>query len=542
MRTVFENGVIYYGRYTAGFETCTTMVINDGLIEYIGNDDERRVPRSCNGHGATVVDLKGRSVFPAFIDSHTHLLQFGAAMLKVGLDGCRNLADIRSTIAKAAKRDPNARHILCRGWKQSVTNRQALASMIDDIDPRPIFIDADDLHSAWCSSSALEAMGITRETPDPADGVIHRDEHGNPTGLISEGAVITLVWPFLMALMSKDDKAQCIRAAIKEYHASGYTGVVDMAMDHGCWQLLEDMRKNDHLGLRVSAHWLIVPSGHSHADLAQVQEAIVMRARHNLQNSPDFRIAGIKIICDGVVDSCTAALSKPYLVPPHGSGNLNWQAEALGKVAAKADAAGLQIALHAIGDAAVRLAVDIVEGLGTTGQRHRIEHLEVTHPDDARRLGNLGITASVQPVHSDPSLLGAWPKLLGPERCDWAFAHHEFREHGAQLAIGTDSPTAPYLPLPNFYVAHTRKSARDRHNHSTINQRPGLDIHHVFDAATWGAAYAHFAEKERGSLEVGKMADFVILDGLPPNFAAKALLEARVAETWMDGRKVYPPA
>lgn len=515
------------------------MVINDGLIEYLGNDAGRRIPYLSNEEGAKLIDLKGRSVFPAFVDGHMHLLQFGASLLKVGLDHCRNLNEIRSTIAEAAKSEPNAKRILCRGWRQATTNRKALASMIDDIDPRPIFIDADDLHSEWCSSAALREMGITRDTADPVDGVIHRDKDGNPTGLISEGAVITMVWPYLIGQMSKEDKMGCIRAAIKEYHASGYTSVIEMAMDEGNWDLIQDMHQNGQLGLRVAAHWIIVPTGDEASDLAQVQTAIDMHSKFNLQNSPDLRIAGIKVICDGVIDSCTAALSKPYLVPPHGNGDLNWKEDAVRKVAAKANAAGLQIAMHAIGDAAIHLAINTLEGLGTSGQRHRIEHLELTHPNDAKRLGKLGITASVQPVHSDPSILGAWPELVGRERCDWAFAHREFLEHGAQLAFGTDSPTAPHLPFPNLYVANTRKSSRDQHNHSTINQRQGLDMHQVFGAATWGAAYSCFADKDIGSLEVGKKADFILVDGLQHNFDAKSLLQARIAETWMNGQKVH---
>jgi len=514
------------------------MVINDESIEYLGDDAERRIPGLDNNNTRTI-DLGGRSVFPSFIDSHMHLLQFGASLLKVGLDDCKNIDDIRATIADAAKRIPTAKRILCRGWRQATTNREALASMIDDLDPRPIFIDADDLHSEWCNTAALREMGIDANTPDPVDGSIHKDSDGNPTGLISEGAVITMVWPHLIGLMSVQDKKECIRAAMKEYHASGYTGLVEMAMDDGSWDLLESMRQDGELGQRIAAHWIIVPTGDDVKNLAQVDTAIAMNEKYNLQNSPSFRIAGIKVLCDGVIDSCTAALSKPYLVSPNGTGDFNWTSDALAKVAAKADAANLQIALHAIGDAAITMAINTVEALGTTGRRHRIEHLEVTHPDDAKRLGKLGITASVQPVHSDPSILGAWPELIGPERCGWAFAHREFQDYGAHLAIGTDSPTAPHLPLPNLYVANTRTSARDPHNHSKINQRQGLDMHQVWGAATWGAAYSCFADTITGSLEVGKKADFIVLDGLTKDFDAKVLMKASVAETWMDGNCVY---
>jgi predicted amidohydrolase YtcJ len=537
MRTVFQNGVIYHGRYSSGFKTCSTMVINGQHVEYLGNDAVRRIPQLDD---AKIIDLQGRSVFASFVDGHMHLLQFGASLQKVALDGCRNLEDIRKTIAKAAKLDRHAPRILCRGWRQATTGRSAFASMIDDIDPRPIYIDADDLHSEWCSSSALAEMGITRDTPDPVDGVIHRDMEGNPNGLLSEGAVITLVWPFLIGLMSRKEKMRCVRSATKEYHASGYTSVIEMAMDQGMWELLEEMQAQGPLGIRIAAHWIISPTGDTADDLAQVQTAIEMHGKYNLDTSPDFRIAGIKVICDGVVDSCTAALSKPYLVSPGGLGDPNWKPDALRAVVAEADAAGLQVAMHAIGDAAIHLAINTLESLGTTGRRHRIEHLELTHPDDAKRLGKLGITASMQPVHSDPSILGAWPELIGQERCDWAFPHRDIHEHGAQLAFGTDSPTAPHLPLPNLYVANTRTSAREPHNHSKINSRKGMDMHDVFNAATWGAAYSCFAEKEIGSLEVGKKADFIILEGVDDKVSADALLKANVRETWMNGVKVFP--
>lgn len=516
------------------------MVIKNGLIEYIGDEPERRIPEILeNGQQNEVVDLNGKSVFAAFIDGHMHLLQFGASLVKIGLDDCKDLDEIRTTIGKAARDMPDAKRILCRGWRQASTNRMALASMIDDIDPRPIYIDADDLHSTWCSSPALMEMGIDRNTPDPVGGTIERDADGNPTGLIGEGAVITIVWPFLIGAMSRDEKLECMLTAIREYHASGYTGVVEMAMDAGSWELLEHLHRKGQLTLHLAAHWLITPTTDDAENLAQVQEAIDLHAKYNLQNSPSFRIAGIKLICDGVIDSCTAALSKPYLVSPYGTGDCMWKPPHIDKVVAKADATGLQVALHAIGDAAVHMAVNSLQVLKTQGRRHRIEHLELTHPDDAKRLGKLGITASVQPVHSDPTILKAWPELIGEERCEWAFAHHTFHEHGAQLAIGTDSPTAPHLPFPNMYVANTRHSSRDLKDHSRVNKIPGLDLDLVWSAATWGSAYSCFAENMIGSLEVGKQADLIVVDGLSKRLDAPSLMHAKIDQTRVGGKVVY---
>lgn len=516
------------------------MVINNGLIEYIGNDPGLRIPEPKHERPAShEIDLKGRAVFPSFVDGHMHILPFGSSLARIGLDNCKNIDEIRNTIARGARDMPNAARILCRGWRQASTNRKALASMIDDIDPRPIFIDADDLHSVWCNSAALKEMGVNHDTPDPPGGIIYRDENGDPSGLIAEAAVFTMVVPYLVSVMTREEKLNCILTAIKEYHASGYTGVVEMAMDADVWELLEHLHKNGQLNLRVAAHWLINPLNNDAQNLAQVQEVIDLHAKYNLETSPDFRITGIKLICDGVVDSCTAAVSKPYLVSPYGSGEQLWKRPFVDKVMAMADAAHLQVALHAIGDAAIHMAINALETLGTSGRRHRIEHLELTRPEDAKRLGKLGITASIQPVHSDPSILGAWPELIGEERCGWAFPHHTYHEHGAQLAIGTDSPTAPHQPFPNLYVANTRTSARDLNNQNKINQRPPLDLYLAWSAATWGSAYSCFAENMIGSLEVGKKADFIVVDGLSQVLDAKSLLRAGIVETWMEGRPVY---
>lgn len=209
----------------------------------------------------------------------------------------------------------------------------------------------------------------------------------------------------------------------------------------------------------------------------------------------------------------------------------------LDPVVKKAIEGGLQCALHAIGDQAVHNAVNVLEKYGNHGQRHRIEHLELTAPEDAKRLGQLGITASIQPVHSDPAILRAWPKLLGPERVKRAFAYSDFAEHGAPLAIGSDTPTAPYAPLPNLYVATTRKSARQPHvGDAPVNENFKLELTQAVAAATEGAAYSSFAEGRVGSLEVGKMADFCVVE---MEWAGEELLKAKILGTWFEGNQVY---
>ncbi|EAW14178.1 amidohydrolase [Aspergillus clavatus NRRL 1] len=565
MKTIFTNGLIVRGSGKAQSEPVSCcMIVEDDKIAYIGDEHDEAIALAKQESDVETVDLEQRTVIPGFIDGHMHLLLFGASLSKIDLSHCRNLADIRATIQQAAQERPHAQRLFCRGWMHSMTDGQALASMLDDLDPRPIFIDSKDLHSAWCNRAALAELQVA-DTPDPAGGTIHRDAAGAPSGLLSEAAAVNLVWPHVAAVASAEEKREFVRAAVRAYNAAGYTGVVEMAMDENAWSTLLELRAREPLPLRIAAHWIITPAATVDACLAQVDRAIALHAVHNARTSPDFRIAGIKVICDGVVDACTAALLQPYASGASEAGaeagaGVNcaplWPAEMLRAVVARADAAGLQCALHAIGDATVRLAIDTLEAVGTRGRRHRIEHLELTAADDAARLGALGITASVQPVHADPAILRAWPRLLGEERCARAFAYAEFvrpkeattQAQGqgqrqaqpppppAPLAIGTDAPTAPHLPLRNLYTATTRRSAREPASLETVNPHFRLSLLEAVTAATAGSAYSCFADGFTGSLEAGKKADFAVVDMA---WEAERLLDASVYATYFDGRRVY---
>ncbi|EOA84051.1 uncharacterized protein SETTUDRAFT_21389 [Exserohilum turcica Et28A] len=371
---------------------------------------------------------------------------------------------------------------------------------------------------------------------DPAGGKIERNAQGDATGLLSEACVLSAVWPYLAKVTSPAEKMAALRTAINVYHSTGCTGCIDMAMDEGAWEVILALKSAEGLPLRFAAHWCIVPGDGEEHRLRQVERAIKLSHEFNAETSPDLKIVGIKIICDGVVDACTAALSEPYTLNGHFEGPI-WTPEMLDAVVKKASENGLQCALHAIGDQAIHNAVNVLEKYGKPGQRHRIEHLELTAPEDAKRLGQLGITASIQPVHADPSIFRAWPKLLGPERVKWAFAYSEFAHHGAPLAIGSDTPTAPHPPLPNLYIATTRKSAREPDgDDEPINEHFKLELAQAVIAATEGAAYSSFSEGRIGSLKVGNLADLCVVD---MEWNGEALLKARVAETWFGGKQVY---
>ena len=536
--TTFVNARVFVsqqaGKDRPVFASC--LKIRHDAIVWVGS------PPESDTHGDTVIDLGGRLVLPGFVDGHVHLLQLGQALQKLDLTHCETLDDIRSAVRSYAAENPSKERILCRGWMHSMTasHGQVNKSMLDDLDPgrRPIYVDSKDLHSAWCNSAALAELDVAT-VPDPQGGKIHRADDGSPTGLLEEAACVGLVWPFLAGKMTHTERLGSLLAAAKSLSSHGYTGAVDMAMDEDSWAALLAIR--DQLGeaipLRIAAHWFVHPKETDEENLRQVDRAVELSRQYNSTTSPDLRVVGIKLMCDGVVDACTAHLTEPYSHDNKAHPPLLWELRALERVVRKADEKGLQCALHAIGDGAVKLALDALEKGATPGRRHRIEHLELTSPGDAQRLAQQGITASIQPVHADPAILGAWPRLIGQHRCARAFAYRDFADAGAKVAIGTDAPTASHAPMGNMYVACTRRSSSKPDMRDTVNEEFRLGLCETVAAATRGSAYSSFDDRRVGELKVGLKADFTIVD--MARWEAGMLLEATVDETWFGGRRVF---
>ena len=536
MRTLAKNVRIITGEPDEPQQSPCCLAIRDSVIEYVGPSDNPKVKEFLRHDDVEQIDLRGRDILPSFVDGHVHLLQFGISLSKVDLGNCANLEQIRQVIRSTATERANEKRLFFQGWNQSTIQNKPTSAMLDDLDERPIYIDAFDLHSTWCNSAALKELNLP--ATDPVGAIIHRDDHGVPTGLLEEGAVFGIVWPFLSDLLSREEKKDRLRDAIGVYNRAGYTTVIDMAVTEEYWDLLHELHLSGELKLRFVAHFLILPTGAAESDKDQVEKVIKVQQRYNLSTSPNFRVAGIKLICDGVVDGCTAAVSKPYLT----TGELVpalWTPECLQAVLTVANGANLQCALHAIGDEAVTMAINGLESLGTVGRRHRIEHLELTKPEDALRLGRLGITASIQPVHCDPEQNTLWPPLIGHDLFARAFAYREFHDHGAMIAFGTDVPTAPHQPWNNLFNATTRRTYKRPLVKETCNEHYKLDLVDALAASSLGSAYSCFAEDMIGSLAVGKRADFIVLDSVGDwRYDPASLLSCKVVSTWMDGRLV----
>ncbi|KAL4862818.1 amidohydrolase 3 [Aspergillus spectabilis] len=394
------------------------------------------------------------------------------------------------------------------------------------------------MHSGWANTAAMDEIGIPSMS-DPPGGKIQRDADGRPTGLLSEAAHLDVALPWLVDKTPLEQKLSALEDAAAEYTAAGYTGMIDMAMEEAQWEVLETFRQQyrGHFPFHIAAHWIVPYSEDDAVVQKSIQKAVQMHHKYHPSISPTFCIVGIKLVCDGVVDGCTAALYQPYTGAKHPVDPI-WPADALNAAVKAADTAGMQCAIHAIGDRAVNQAINALSQ-ATPGRRHRIEHLELTSPEDAKRLGKLAITASVQPVHSDPVLFTAWPGLVGEHRCNRAFAYREILEGGAPLALGTDSPTAAHYPLPNLYNATTRRSALEPESTEAVNEHFKLSLAAAITAATTGAAYSRHADSWTGSLVPGRSADFVVLE---MDWDPQDLLKARVLETWARGSKTFDVA
>jgi len=490
----------------------TTVVVEHGRITAVGGD---AVPAA----GDAVLDLGGRVVLPGFVDSHVHLVWTGQALASVPLTDAADLAEIQRRLRAERERLGPGVSLRGKGWLYDAVDGEPTAAMIDEaVADVPVFLDSNDMHSVWANTAGLRAMGVDASTPDPPAGRISRLPSGEPAGMLYERAAHEIAWAHLAATTSDADRVANARRALDAFAAAGVTSVVDMGMDEDGWRALSALLQEEggRLPVRVAAHWLVADAGDDEANLAQVQRAAEVAATSGDQASPWLSVVGVKLVLDGVIDACTAAMAHPYTTG--GSGDLMWDVDRLRAVAAAADAARLRLAVHAIGDLASSVALDVLEAVVAQNppwdRRPRLEHLEVVADDTPARMAALGVTASVQPVHADPAIQPNWRAVLGDERAERGYPWPVFSAAGALVAFGTDAPTAPHEALVNLHIATTRRSviqpdlpANTPHSVVPLDQA----LRH----ATVDSAASFAADHEVGRLVPGHCADLVVLERDP---------------------------
>jgi predicted amidohydrolase YtcJ len=518
------------------------VAIQHGKIVAVGDDPEIERLR---GMGTKVINAGGRLVLPGFVDCHIHFMEGSAKLRWVRLEGAQNLADIRSRLSSHAATNPGEGWILGHGWNYGMFGPGKLPGKkeLDDIFPnRAVSLEGFDGHTYWVNSRALALAAISRDTPNPANGTIVRDPvTGEATGALKESAtdLIDRVRP----PMTRAEKLLALRAGMKWANQNGLTRILAagghfLSGDFEDLDLYDEMRERGDLSIRVQIAYFLDPPALRPQDVEAVENA---RKKY----SNDWLSAGVvKLRLDGVIESHTAAMLEPYSDDPAFKGTLFWEPDKFKAAVAELDRRGFQLFTHAIGDYAVRTALDAYENAKTRNHkrdhRPRIEHIETISPRDIPRFGKLGVIASMQPLHSypDADTLDVWTHNVGPDRASRAWAWKSISDAGGHLAFGSDWPVVTLNPWEGVQTAVTRQTSEGQPAAGFVPEQR-LTVAQVVEGYTLGAAFAGRREKSEGSLEIGKLADLIILSQNIFDVDAHKIAATKVVTTIVGGRLVY---
>jgi predicted amidohydrolase YtcJ len=513
------------------------VAIRKGKIIAIGREEEVERFR---GIGTKRIDAGGKLVLPGFTDCHVHIMDGSVALGRINLEGAKNPADIQARLKEYAGQHPGTEWLMGRGWNYAMFGAATLPDKkyLDEIFPdRPVFLEGYDGHTYWVNSKALALAGISKNTPDPPNGVIVRDpQTGEATGALKEDAdaLITKVIPS----PSRAEQLTALRAGIKWTNQNGITRVHSAGWDFEFLPLLVELRRENQLTMRVHLAYRL-----SEHQLAQKDLEAIEAARKSFHDDW-LDVNSVKFMLDGVVESHTAALLEPYTDLPSTKGSLFWDPQKYKEAVAELDKRGFQLYTHAIGDYAVRTALDAYEFAESKNhskdRRNRLEHIETIDPADIPRFGKLGVIASMQPLHSypDADTLDVWAKNLGPERASRAWMWKSIADAGGHYAFGSDWPIVTNNPWEGIQTAVTRQTDEGTPTGGFVpSQR--LTVEEAVAGYTRNAAYAGRIEKTEGSLEVGKVADIIIVDRNIFEIDPHHIGETKVVTTIVGGKIVY---
>ncbi len=512
------------------------VAIRDGRIVFVGSDDAVRVHI---GPRTRMHNLRGKLMLPAFQDAHIHPISAGMEAALCDLNNLGDLAAYREAIAAYAADNPGIEWITGGGWTMNVFGPGALASkaVLDELVPdRPVYLSSADGHSGWANSRALEIAGITKDTPDPPDGIIDRDpETGEPIGSLQEGAM-NLVERHVPPTTA-EQRLQGLIYARDLLH--GY-GITSIQAAYAYEDDLDTYAKADEAGqldLRVvAALWWDREDTEE-----QLPGLVELRKRFTRGN---LRATTVKIMQDGVMENYTAVMLKPYLVPGGTRGIPMLDPEFLKTAVTLLDKAGFQVHFHAIGDGAVRQTLDAIEAAleanGPSGNRHHVSHLQIIDPADVPRFKELDVAANFQPLwaYNDAYVVELTTPFIGEERARRMYPIRAVADAGGRLAFGSDWSVSTANPFPQIETAVTRV---DPETHATqpLNPEQAISVEQAIAAFTIGSAWVNGHDDETGSIEVGKLADLIVVDRDLFSIEPVEISDARVLLTLFGGRPVH---
>jgi predicted amidohydrolase YtcJ len=542
----FVNGAVY--TVDAARSRARAVAVRGGRIVAVGTDDD---VREHLGPRTEVVDLAGRMLLPGFQDAHVHPPSGGLDMLRCDLNDRYTESEYREVIAAYAHDHPQRSWIQGGGWYMAAfphgaPGRDTLDALVPD---RPVVLFSRDGHSAWVNSKALEISGITASTPDPPDGRIERADDGSPSGTLHDGAANLVPEP----RPTPEDLLEGLRLGQGYLHSLGITAWQD-AIVGGHYDTYPTYRAFAETG-GLTARVVAALWWDRHRGPEQIDELVELRRDGNVGR---FRASSVKIMQDGIIEGFTAAMIEPYL-DEHGgtterTGPSFVDPADLDRAVTRLDELGFQVHVHAIGDRAVREALDAVEAArdanGANDHRHHIAHIQVIHPDDVPRFRALGVVANGQPLWAcyDSQMVELTIPFLGEERTSWQYPFGSLVRSGAMLAFGSDWSVSSPDPLAEMHVAVNRRVATDHPGLAGAGSRADeevflpderIDLETAIAAFTIGSAYVNHLDDVTGSIEVGKLADLTVVDRDLFAHPADELALATVDATFVEGERVF---
>lgn len=505
-------------------------VIGDRIVA-VGTTEEIEAWR---GPETKVIDAGGKLVLPGFNDSHLHFVDGSSTLFNVRLKDAKSPDEFAKRISEQSAKIPKGEWLTGGDWDDQAFERPTLPTrqMIDAATPdRPVFVNRYDGHMALANSYALKLAEVTAKTKAPAGGEIVRDAQGEPTGILKDAAM-NLVYSKIPP-MGRDQKLKVLDAGMKHAASLGVTSVQDMNPSYADIATYSYLADKGALTVRIYA----APLETQWQDQAKLG---IGRAF----GSSFLRIGALKGYADGSLGSTTAYFFEPYLDAPNTRGLLSDEmhpVSAMRDRLIKADAANLQLCVHAIGDQGISMTLDIFEEIvktnGARDRRLRIEHAQHLAEKDFARFAKLGVIASMQPYHAIDD--GRWAdKRIGPERGKRTYAFRTLLDSGVKLAFGTDWFVAPLNPMEGIYAAVTRATLDGKNPNGWFPEQK-ISVAEAVEAYTMGSAYAEFQENEKGSLTVGKLADLVILSDDIFSIPKEQIKDVKVVKTLLGGKIVY---
>jgi predicted amidohydrolase YtcJ len=528
---VFRNGAVLTGD-PAG-PRAAAVAVRSGQVVALDDDAV-----ALTGAGTTVVDLAGGALLPAFADGHAHPLLGGVELAEAPVRAASSVEEAVAAVKRYAADHPHRPWVTGAGYDPTLApDGRFEAAWLDAVVPdRPVVLTSTDHHVVWCNSAALRVAGITAGTPDPPSGTVVRYPDGTPTGTLREWPAMELVSRHVPA-RTPQERAAGLAEAARRYAAAGVTWVLDA------------MTQPDDVSLYLAHAAERSPVRFSLALLAEPgtwpQRRVAFgRARDAAAGSPDVAVRTVKFFADGVVEAGTAALLEPYADDPASRGTAMWAPDELAAAVAAVDADGFEAHIHAIGDAAVRAALDAVEHAVTVnGPRPRrpvIAHAQLVDPADLPRFAALGVVANFSPLWAqlDSCQRDLTLPRLGPLRGGRQYPMATLASTGAVLSFGSDWPVTALEPLAGLAVAVTRQTPNGQPPAGWVPEQR-LPVATALSAYTAGVAYQGFEEAERGTVAVGKRADLVHLGADPTRVPPRELPDIPVLGTWLAGRRTH---